>query len=124
MARHRTAGFIALAFLTVLAPAAADAKTRGYVTPGYKGNSSFGKNATATPLPAITLGAGKNPNLLVDRAGTAHVIFTQDGTQADAPDTVVSCLLQRGQKQCGAGQGGLAPVNQPGGTPGPFAGNF
>src|SRR3954452_24759421 len=124
MLRHRTAG-IALALLTALLPAAsADAQPSGYRTPGYKATTSFGKNVTATPLAPITLGTGKNPNLLIDAAGTAHVVYTQDGTEADVPDTVVSCLLQRGQKQCAAGQGGLAPTSPPGGSPGPFAGNF
>ncbi len=76
----------------------ASASAATYRSPGYKSKLSFGK-VVAAPLPPITLGTGKYPNLLVDEAGTAHIVFAQDGGTT-APDTISSCNLQRGIKSC------------------------
>ncbi|MCW2968145.1 MAG: hypothetical protein JWM71_1917, partial [Solirubrobacteraceae bacterium] len=47
---------------------------------------------------------------LVDGAGTAHVVFSQDGG-ASAPDTLAFCNLQRGIKTCASR--GIAPNPTP-----------
>ena len=54
-------GLVALAF-------AGSASAVTYRSPGYKGKLRFGK-VVPQPLPPITLGTGKYPNLLVDRGG-------------------------------------------------------
>src|SRR5664280_1253799 len=94
----------------------------GYHSPGYGGRTDF-KNVAPVPLAPIALGTGKDPNLLVDRAGTAHIVFAQDGGTS-APDTLSYCNLQRGIKQCASA--GLAPNPQApdAGQGGAFAGNF
>ena len=76
----------------------ASAATSGYHSPGYAGSTKFGAKVTPSALPAIVLGTGKYPDLLVDGAGTAHVVFAHDGG-ASAPDTYSVCNLQRGIKQ-------------------------
>lgn len=91
-----------------------------YRSPGYTGTTSF-KTVTAKPLPAISLGTGKNPNLLVDAAGTAHIVFAQDG--GSSADTLAFCNLQRGIKTCashGLAPNPVAPEETPDGT---YAGN-
>jgi hypothetical protein len=97
----------ALAFAVVLicAGSTGSSAAAGYHSPGYKGTTSF-RNVTPPPLPAISLGTGKDPNLLVDKAGTSHVVFAQDGG-ASAPDTLAFCNLQRGLKTCASR--GIAP---------------
>src|SRR4051812_22120317 len=118
---------LALRWLAVTATAVAAAALAGpveakpYFSPGYKGTKSFA-NVTPAPLQSISLGSGKNPDLLVDRAGTAHIVFAQDGS--DAPDTLSVCNLQRGIKQCASG--GLAPNPQSPdpGEGGDFISNF
>jgi hypothetical protein len=94
----------------------------GYHSPGYAGSTGF-KNVVPAPLPSIVLGTGKNPRLLVDQSGTAHIVYAQDGGATSA-DTLAYCNLQRGIKRCATG--GLAPNLQ---APDPslggdFAGNF
>lgn len=112
---------VAFALLTVVwLIGAAPASALG--SPGFKPVKGLGK-ATPRALPSITLGTGKYPNLLVDAAGTAHIVYTQDGG-ASAPDTLAFCGLQRGIKQCAAS--GTAPNPQaPGsGSGGAFLGNL
>jgi hypothetical protein len=106
------------ASLVLTAPASA----APYYSPGYKGTESF-RNVTPAPLPPLLLGTGKYPNLLVDRAGTGHILFAQDGG-TDAPDTLAFCNLQRGIKTCASA--GLAPNPQApdASQGGDFAGNF
>jgi hypothetical protein len=91
-------------------------------SPGFKPVPGL-RNVAPTALPSISLGTGKYPNLLVDAAGTAHIVYTQDGGSA-APDSLAFCSLQRGIKRCAAG--GVAPNPQ---APDPsqggiFIGNF
>jgi hypothetical protein len=77
---------------------AGQASAAVYHSPGYKGTKRFAKVVSA-PFPAITIGTGKYPNLLVDEAGTAHIVFAQDGGTT-VPDTLAYCNLQRGIKSC------------------------
>ena len=69
---------VALALACVHA-AAASAASAGYHSPGYAGKTDFGAKVTPKALPPIVLGTGKYPDLLVDAAGTAHVVFAHDG---------------------------------------------
>src|SRR3954454_14501877 len=96
-------------------------EAKPYFSPGYKGTKSFA-NVTPAPLESISLGAGKNPNLLVDRAGTAHIVFAQEGV--DAPDNLSFCNLQRGIKRCATGGVAPNPQSPDQGEGGEFSGNF
>ena len=96
-------------------------KPPSYHSPGYKGKTKLPK-VVATPLPPIAIGTGKYPNLLVDDAGTARIVFAQDGGSTSA-DTISYCGLQRGQKQC-AQSTGVPNPQEPEGGGGDFAGNF
>ena len=110
-----------LAFLPV-APAGAARRVPSYHSPGYKGTTKL-PNVTPTPIAPITLGAGgKLPSVLVDAAGTGHLLSAQDGG-ADSPDLVSYCRLARGQKAC-ASTSALTPDAPAGGASGPFEGNF
>ena len=118
--RYAAVPCVALALLGL----AGSASGAPYRSPGYKGTKSFAK-VTPPPLAPITLGTGKNPNLLVDAAGTAHIVYAQDGGTTDA-DTIAFCNLQRGIKTCASrglapnavapdpGEGGIFIGNSPG----------
>jgi hypothetical protein len=54
---------------------------------------------------------GKQPNVLVDRSRTAHVVWTEEGGDS-GPDLLRYCRLPRGARRCNA-QAALAP-DQPG----------
>src|SRR5947209_4879158 len=113
---YRALSIIAIVTSSLAATAVASAAP--YFSPGYKGDTSF-RNDLPAPLPPVTLGTGKYPNLLVDRAGTAHILFAQDGG-TDSPDTLAFCNLQRGIKQCASN--GLAPNPQAPDVSGNFPG--
>ena len=118
--RRLVAATLTLAALAL----ASSASAAPYRSPGYKGTKSFAK-VVPPPLAPIALGTGKNPNLLVDAAGTAHILFAQDGG-AEAADTLAFCNLQRGIKTCASrgvtpnptapdpGEGGIFIGNSPG----------
>jgi hypothetical protein len=94
----------------------------GKTSPGYKPVPGLNKVAPQA-LPTISIGTGKYPDLLVDGAGTAHIVYTQDGG-GSAPDTLAFCELQRGIKSCA--RSGTAPNPQaPDASQGDaFLGNF
>jgi hypothetical protein len=120
--RLGAAALVALVASVFVGPASA----ASYHSPGYKGTKKF-RSATQKPLPPISLGTGKYPNLLVDGAGTAHIVFAHDGG-ASAPDTLAFCNLQRGIKTCASSgnvpnpqapdpsQGGIFSGNIPSGN--------
>ncbi|HEY5143637.1 MAG TPA: hypothetical protein VII98_09060 [Solirubrobacteraceae bacterium] len=119
----RAATVILAAGALALLPAAPAAAKRvpSYHSPGYKGTTKL-PNVAPAPIAPITLGAGgKLPSVLVDAAGTGHVLFAQDG--GDSPDQVAYCRLARGQKAC-ASTSALAPNAPAGGASGAFEGNF
>lgn len=79
---------LALAALSVLAlalPAAAHAGGGFGVTP-----------ATSTFL----VGDGQHPDVAVDSAGTAHVVWNSPSGSADVPDPLHYCQIPRGQTAC------------------------
>jgi hypothetical protein len=89
---------VALAFSLFAAPAADAAGKRVYRTPGYKGIKKMPRTR-ALPVPApLQLGAGHKPDLHVDAAGTAHVVWNED--RATEADVVHYCRLPRGAKAC------------------------
>ena len=101
----------------------ASAASPGYHSPGYAGKTNFGAKVTPSALPSIVLGTGKYPDLLVDAAGTAHVVFAHDGGTS-APDTYSVCNLQRGIKQCATSPTVPAPVAPDPSQGGIFSGNI
>lgn len=104
----RIAAFLGTA-LAALVPAVATARPApSYHSPGYKGKSNFARRVVAKPLPSITLGTGKYPNLLVDGAGTAHIAYAVDGG-GNTRDTFSYCGLQRGIKSCAQATDGYFP---------------
>ena len=113
---------LALAALALILPASAAARpSTAYHSPGYRG-LAHRPVVVPTPLPPVTLGAGKDPSVLVDAAGTGHIVFSTDGG-GGAADTVSYCRLPRGQNACGA-TSTFAPTAPAGGASGPFEGNF
>ncbi len=101
--RSRSAlALIAIASLALLsAPACANALSR-YRTPGYKGRTHLPKGAHQPALPGskpVALSpAGRFPSVVVDDAGTSHVVWTEDdGTNADV---VRYCRLRRAATSC------------------------
>ena len=67
-------------------------------------------------------GDGKYPDLLVDAAGTAHVVYAHDGGTT-AADTYSVCNLQRGIKKCASSPTVPAPAAPDPSQGGIFAGN-
>jgi hypothetical protein len=124
--RAATSRLAAVASITLavgwVGAGSASAATGGYHSPGYAGKTNFG-TVKPTALPPISLGTGKYPSLLVDGAGTAHVVFVHDGG-ASAPDTYSVCNLQRGSKQCASASTVPAPVAPAASQGGAFEGNF
>jgi len=85
--------------LTALAPPAAGKRRPVYHSPGYKGVHRAPKTRPQQPLTPITLGANaRNPQVLVDAAGTAHIVWTEEG--GSGPDVTRYCRLRRGSKTC------------------------
>jgi hypothetical protein len=91
-------------------------------SPGFTPDPGLNK-VSAKPLPLISIGTGKDPNLLVDPAGTAHVVFTEDGG-ASSPDTLAVCNLLRGRKSCAQNSTAPTPQAPPGGQDDGFEGNY
>lgn len=91
-------------------------------SPGFKPDPGLNK-VVPQALPPISIGTGKYPNLLVDAAGTAHLVYTEDGGSS-APDTLAVCNLQRGQKTCAQSMTAPTPVAPTSSQGGAFLGNF
>jgi hypothetical protein len=101
----------------------ASAASPGYHSPGYAGKTGFGAKVTPKALPPIVLGTGKYPDLLVDGAGTAHVVFAHDGGTS-AADTYSVCNLQRGIKKCATSPTVAAPAAPDPSQGGIYSGNI
>ncbi|MDX8150653.1 sialidase family protein [Patulibacter brassicae] len=90
-------------------PPAADAAKRPtlskgvYATPGYKGRKQPRTGPAPAP-PSVTLATnGWKPDVLVDAAGTSHVVWVEkvDAQGAAVADDIVHyCRLPRGAKAC------------------------
>jgi len=92
----------------------------GNRTPGYVGVCKAPKVAPAPPRPPVALGVNaRDPDSVVDAAGTAHIVWNQNG--GDGPDVLRYCRLKRGSKSCDnpLNTRALVPVqNQEGNDPG------
>jgi len=91
-----TALVLVLALLAALAAAPAGAAT--YRSPGYKGTRTAPKTLPAASPAPVQIGAGQHPQVLVDAAGTAHVVWNEP--RQDAADVLHYCRLKRGAKAC------------------------
>src|SRR5436190_21350899 len=98
----RLGRFVLSALLLLLVPAAPAAASHVYRSPGYKGTRKL-PHTLPQPIPApIQLGVGEKPQVLVDAAGTAHIIWNEGrGNDADA---IHYCRLKRGATQCDVSQ--------------------
>jgi hypothetical protein len=99
----RTAGLLlaAIAFATT-ATATPDAEAKkkppSITTPGYKGTTKAPKTAgPPTPAP-VAIGKGLAPDVFVDDAGTAHVVWTDPA--GEGADVLHYCRLKRGARTC------------------------
>ncbi len=80
------------------APAAAKGLP-SYHSPGYKGTSRAPKTvAPPTPKPIALAAAGRFPHVIVDAAGTAHIVWTQD--DPNGPSVLHYCRIKRGETAC------------------------
>jgi len=70
--------------------------------PSYKGVSTAPKTVAApapkAPPPLSLSSAGSFPDVIVDEAGTAHVVWNED--RGDLADVVVYCRILRGASAC------------------------
>lgn len=79
-------------------------------TPGYRGITRAPPLLPQEPLSPITIsGAGVAPNVLVDAAGTAHIVWNE-GRGADQ-DVLRYCRLKRGARECDAGHSLIPPLD-------------
>lgn len=92
----------AVAMLVADAPAAGRVVYRD--PPSYQGVRTAPKTAAApapqAPPPFVLSGAGSFPDMLVDEAGTGHVVWNED--RGDGADVVVYCRIPRGASACNA----------------------
>lgn len=98
------ASTIAIALLAgwlVFALFTAPAMARGYTSPGYKPKKVPAPVTPPKPPKALQLTAsGRFPDLVVDDAGTAHVVWTEPGP--DGADVVRYCRIKRATRGCDA----------------------
>lgn len=96
------AGALALLVLDAGAVAAGPVVYRD--PPSYEGVKTAPKTQAPPapqPPPPVTLSAaGTFPDVLVDEAGTAHIVWNED--RGDAADVVVYCRMLRGASGCDA----------------------
>ncbi len=97
---------IALILIALAVPASAGAAS--YTTPGYHGTHHVPKVVASTP-PPVRIGTGSHPNVLVDAAGTAHIVWNE--TVPAGGDQLHYCRLPRGASACAASS--VLNVDQP-----------
>ncbi len=79
--------------------AAPSAPRAAYSTPGYKGTSKPVPTVAAPlPKPVLLSAAGRAPDVLVDGAGTSHIVWIS--STPGAADAVHYCRLPRGAATC------------------------
>ena len=99
------------------APMADAAKKRVYRTPGYKGIKKVPRTVPPRVPAPLQIGAGAQPDLHVDLAGTAHIVWNED--RASDADVVHYCRLPRGATTCNQQHSLVpeAPLGGPGTEP-------
>ena len=94
-------GAVAIA-LALVGPAATEAAGAVYRDPpSYEGRKSAPKTQAAPlPDPVSLSPEGLGPHLVVDDAGTAHIVWAEGGDQDGLADRVIYCRLKRGARAC------------------------
>jgi hypothetical protein len=88
-------------------------RTTDVTSPGYKGIKRVPRTGPAPAPPSVSLGAGKTPDVLVDAAGTSHVVWNQE-VPAGGSDVTHYCRVPRGATACDNPSGTpFAPVTAP-----------
>jgi hypothetical protein len=88
----------ALAVALAAVPSAGARKPPSIRTPGYKGTTKAPKTVSVTPAPKpVKVGVGDPPSVLVDAAGTSHVVWKD--RFGDRP-TLHYCRIKRGTSGC------------------------
>jgi hypothetical protein len=101
---------LALVALVALGAFAAPAGAAGVTTPGYKGTRKAPRTKPATPTPPpVKVGEGTKPNVLVDAAGTAHVVWVDYFSNVPA---LRYCRIKRGENGCDPTAGPLPQPDQ------------
>jgi hypothetical protein len=77
------------------------------------GGGGFGVTPGAQPF---QVGTGNQPDIAVDGAGTAHVVWSENTGGADAPDLIHYCRVPRGATACSPAETLNAPLNSTGRT--------
>jgi hypothetical protein len=70
-----------------------------YRTPGYRGRTKAPRTGPAPAPPLVSLGPGERPDVLVDAAGTSHIVFNE-AVPPGGSDVTHYCRLPRGAKAC------------------------
>ena len=100
-AANRAALATVAACLCIAVPAA-DARGPVYRDPPrYRGISKAPPTKAppqVRPAPATLSGTGANPDLVVDEAGTAHIVWNEG--RGEDSDAAVYCRLKRGAREC------------------------
>jgi hypothetical protein len=86
----------------LIAAAPAEAASHIYRSPGYHGTVKLPHTLPpAIPTP-IQIGTGEKPQVLVDAAGTAHIIWNEG--RGDDADAIHYCRIKRGERACDVSQ--------------------
>lgn len=97
------------ALLATAVPAEAAKKPR-LQTPGYKGVTKAPKLAPQQPLTPVQVAAqGEKPQVLVDAAGTAHIVWNE--RRGADQDVTRYCRLKRGARACDARADLIPPLD-------------
>jgi hypothetical protein len=120
---------LAAALIALLVAAAPAAASHVYRSPGYRGTRRLPHTLPPRIPTPIPLGSGEKPQVLVDAAGTAHIIWNE--SRGDDADAIHYCRLKRGATSCDVSQllvpdgptgpGGGPRYNSEFGTPRIFA---
>src|SRR3954452_16315667 len=89
---------IGLSLLIALVAAGSADAAGVYRSPGYKGTRKSPQVTPQAPPTPINVGTGEKPSVLVDAAGTAHIVWNEP--RGDDADAVGYCRLKRGASVC------------------------
>lgn len=90
---------LSLPFTGVPAHVTAKKRPGALRTPGYKGIATVPATKPAAAPAPVSIGAGEKPDLLVDAAGTSHIVWNEDQI-GETPDITHYCRLPRGASAC------------------------
>ena len=97
--RVGTAGAVLVALLIMCLPAVAVAGPIYRDPPKYKGPKKAPQTLPPPLPPAVVLSeTGTFPDVLVDEAGTAHIVWNEN--RGDLDDATTYCRLKRGDTEC------------------------